>query len=310
MSRIDNLVFRKQLNFCAMPGGSGCRVFLGNLPSDVRISDIEKFFKDFGRVRNVLIKNGKYAFAEFDDYRDADDAVYDLNGRVLMGERITVEHAKGPRRVKDDRRAPWVNKYGAPQRTNHRLRIENLSSRVSWQDVKDLLRKGGEVTFVEAHTDRRNEGLVEFATREDLERVYKRYDDHELNGRRIKLIRERNYSKSRSRSKSRSTRPRKESRSPSSRKRTRSKSRKSRSRSERRGSRGSKSGSRSPGGRSSPDKDEEEWMTMDAVDDDDKDVKRTRRRSGEAAGGGGGGSHSKEASPQHVTDNHSQPDQD
>jgi len=289
-------------------GGSSCRVFLGNLPGDVRISDIEKFFKDFGRVRNVLIKNGKYAFAEFDDYRDADDAVYDLNGRVLMGERITVEHAKGPRRVKDDRRAPWVNKYGAPQRTNHRLKIENLSSRVSWQDVKDLLRKGGEVTFVEAHTDRRNEGLVEFATREDLERVYKRYDDHELNGRRIKLIKERNYSKSRtrSRSKSRSTRSRKESRSPSTRKRTRSKSRKSRSRSERRESRGSKSGSRTPA-RSSPDKDEEEWMTMDAVDDDDKDVKRTRRRSGEAASGGG--SNSKEASPQHNPDTHSQTDQ-
>jgi len=286
-----------------MPGGSGCRVFLGNLPGDVRISDIEKFFKDFGRVRNVLIKNGKYAFAEFDDYRDADDAVYDLNGRVLMGERITVEHAKGPRRVKDDRRAPWVNKYGAPQRTNYRLKIENLSSRCSWQDVKDLLRKGGEVTFVEAHTDRRNEGLVELATREDLERVYKRYDGHDLNGRRIKLIKEKNYSKSRSRSRSRSSRSRKRTRSPS-RKRTRSKSRrKSRSRSERR--QRSRSGSRSPA-RSSPDKDEEEWMTMDAVDDDDKDVKRTRRRSGEA---GGGGSNSREASPHQAQENQNHQEQ-
>jgi len=33
-----------------------------------------------------------------------------------------------------------------------RLRVENLSSRVSWQDLKDVFRRGGEVTFAEAHT--------------------------------------------------------------------------------------------------------------------------------------------------------------
>jgi len=292
-----------------MPG-SGCRVFLGNLPSDVRISDIEKFFRDYGRVRNVLIKNGKYAFAEFDDYRDADDAVYELNGRVLLGERITVEHAKGPKRVKDDRRAPWVGKYGAPLRTNYKLRIENLSSKISWQDVKDLLRKGGDVTFVEAHTDRRNEGLVEFASREDLERVYKRYDGYELNGRRIKLIKERNYSRSRSKSRSRSPRSKKRSRSTSkkrsrskstSRSRSRKRSSKSRSRSKKRSKSRSRSAAKSKSRsrsqdkrfRSSPDKDEEEWMTMDAVDDDDKDVKRLRKRSGETES-----HHSREGSPE------------
>ena len=30
--------------------------------------------------------------------------------------------------------------------------MENLSSRVSWQDLKDTLRRGGDVTFAEAHT--------------------------------------------------------------------------------------------------------------------------------------------------------------
>ena len=33
-----------------------------------------------------------------------------------------------------------------------RLKVENLSSRVSWQDLKDTLRRGGDVTFAEAHT--------------------------------------------------------------------------------------------------------------------------------------------------------------
>jgi len=34
----------------------------------------------------------------------------------------------------DDRRKPvWMEKYGPPTRTDFRLIIENLSSRVSWQ---------------------------------------------------------------------------------------------------------------------------------------------------------------------------------
>ena len=39
---------------------------------------------------------------EFEDSRDADDAVYELNGKELCGERVIVEHARGPRRDRDD----------------------------------------------------------------------------------------------------------------------------------------------------------------------------------------------------------------
>lgn len=38
---------------------------------------------------------------EFEDTRDADDAVYELNGKELCGERVVVEHARGPRRDRD-----------------------------------------------------------------------------------------------------------------------------------------------------------------------------------------------------------------
>ena len=48
--------------------------------------------------------------------------------------------------------------YGAPQRTDYSLLVENLSSRVSWQDLKDYMRQAGEVTYAEAHKDRMNEG--------------------------------------------------------------------------------------------------------------------------------------------------------
>ncbi len=47
---------------------------------------------------NMFSSLWRYGFVEFDDPRDADDAVYDLNGKELCGERVIVEHTKGPRR--------------------------------------------------------------------------------------------------------------------------------------------------------------------------------------------------------------------
>lgn len=61
----------------------GTRVYVGGLPYGVREKDLERFFKGYGRIRDILIKNG-YGFVEFDDYRDADDAVYELNGKSLQ----------------------------------------------------------------------------------------------------------------------------------------------------------------------------------------------------------------------------------
>lgn len=49
-------------------------------------------------LTRLLLSLYRYGFVEFDDPRDADDAVYDLNGKELCGERVIVEHTKGPRR--------------------------------------------------------------------------------------------------------------------------------------------------------------------------------------------------------------------
>ncbi|XP_050674340.1 serine-arginine protein 55 isoform X6 [Leptidea sinapis] len=136
----------------------GSRVYVGGLPFGVRERDLEKFFKGFGKIRDILIKNG-YGFVEFEDYRDADDAVYELNGKELLGERVVVEPARGIDRSADrnrrdrhyerDRggrsrydfsssRSDYNYRYGPPTRTEYRLIVENLSSRISWQKVAFL----------------------------------------------------------------------------------------------------------------------------------------------------------------------------
>ncbi|XP_018790819.1 PREDICTED: serine-arginine protein 55-like [Bactrocera latifrons] len=250
---------------------SSSRVYVGGLPFGVREKDLERFFKGFGRTRDILLKNG-YGFVEFEDSRDADDAVYELNGKELMGRRIAVEPAKstarGSNRDRYDggRRGGRYNergrntRFGPPQRTEYRLIVENLSSSVSWQDLKDYVRTAGEVTYCDAHKKRRNEGVVEFASSSDMRRAIEKLDDTDLNGRRIRLIEDHcggrgGGGRGRSRSHSRSV-SRRRSRSKSTRSRSRSKSRskskspvKSRSRSRTKKSRElskSRSRSRSP----------------------------------------------------------------
>lgn len=34
------------------------RLYLGRLPSSVRESDIERFFKGFGKIREIILKDG------------------------------------------------------------------------------------------------------------------------------------------------------------------------------------------------------------------------------------------------------------
>ncbi|XP_035660340.1 serine/arginine-rich splicing factor 6-like [Branchiostoma floridae] len=79
-------------------------------------------------------------------------------------------------------------RYGSPVRTNYRLIVKNLSSRCSWQDLKDYVRQAGEVTFADVHKQNRNEGIVEFSTYQDMENAWRKLDGTEIYGCKIKLV--------------------------------------------------------------------------------------------------------------------------
>ncbi|CAA7042186.1 unnamed protein product [Microthlaspi erraticum] len=83
------------------------RLYVGRLSSRTRTRDLERLFNRYGRVRDVDMKRD-YAFVEFSDPRDADDARHYLDGRDFDGSRITVEFSRGaPRGSRDyDSRGP------------------------------------------------------------------------------------------------------------------------------------------------------------------------------------------------------------
>ena len=132
--------------------------------------------------------------------RDAQDAVKDLDGTRFLGNRIKIEHARDSRAGGRRGRSPPRRKGNPPgKRTGFKLIVENLSTRTSWQDLKDYMRQAGEIMYTNTHHMRSGEGVVEFGSRSDMEWALDKLDGTELDGRKIKLIEESKRSRSRSR---------------------------------------------------------------------------------------------------------------
>ncbi|CAJ0631314.1 13594_t:CDS:2 [Entrophospora sp. SA101] len=165
------------------------RIYIGRLSRDARERDVEKLFRGYGSIREIKLMNG-FGFVEFRDHRDADDVVYAFNGKSFMGEKgERRRHDRDDRRDRDrDDHDRDRGRFAPPQRNPQcRLIVENLSSSCSWQDLKDLMRKAGEVTFADCHKDRIGEGVVEFSSYDDMKNAIRKLDNVELKGKRIIL---------------------------------------------------------------------------------------------------------------------------
>ncbi|KAL5475402.1 hypothetical protein EMCRGX_G025211 [Ephydatia muelleri] len=76
------------------------QLFVGRLPRNTRSRDMEDIFYRYGKMTRCDIKQGlkmAYGFIEYEDKRDAEDAIRGEHGRDFMGTKIVVEWARGPR---------------------------------------------------------------------------------------------------------------------------------------------------------------------------------------------------------------------
>jgi len=74
-----------------------CKVYVGNLPDNAIKADVENAFSKYGHVRNVWVARNPpgFAFVEYEDARDAEDAVRGLDGTRICGSRVRVEMSHG-----------------------------------------------------------------------------------------------------------------------------------------------------------------------------------------------------------------------
>ncbi|KAG3121556.1 hypothetical protein PI124_g261 [Phytophthora idaei] len=215
----------------------GTRVYVGGLPRDATSREIQDGFSRYGHVSNIWVARNPpgFAFVDFEDPRDADDAIRSMDGRDFLGGRIRVELARGGSRRDgggggggrrdDDRngRGGGGDRFergrNPPQRTDYRVRVTDLPHDVDWRNVKDFLRTGGEVTYCNIEAD--GSAIAEFQSKEDMEDAVKKLDDTEFRGSYVRVAPEGDSSRrSRSRSPARGRSPnrRSRSRSPAARK--------------------------------------------------------------------------------------------
>ncbi|GCC19897.1 hypothetical protein chiPu_0021196 [Chiloscyllium punctatum] len=138
----------RRISLSAMNHGScplDCKVYVGNLGNNGNKTELERSFGYYGPLRSVWVARNPpgFAFVEFEDPRDASDAVRELDGRNLCGCRVRVELSNGERRIRNRgpppawarrsredyrRRSPPVRRRSPPRRRSFsRSRSRSLS---------------------------------------------------------------------------------------------------------------------------------------------------------------------------------------
>ncbi|KAK7067663.1 hypothetical protein SK128_024846 [Halocaridina rubra] len=85
-----------------------CKVYVGNLGNNAAKHELESAFSKYGPLVNVWVARNPpgFAFVEFEDPRDAEDAVRALDGARLCGVRVRVEMSTGRSRRERYRSPP------------------------------------------------------------------------------------------------------------------------------------------------------------------------------------------------------------
>ncbi|KAL4311588.1 hypothetical protein GQ457_01G053760 [Hibiscus cannabinus] len=171
-----------------MSSRSSRTLYVGNLPGDVREREVEDLFYKYGPIAHIDLKIPPrppgYAFVEFEEARDAEDAIRGRDGYDFGGQRLRVELAHGGRgRSSSDRHSSHGGGRGRgpSKRSEYRVLVTGLPSSASWQDLKDHMRRAGDVCFSQVFRDGGGTtGIVDYTNYDDMKYAIKKLDDSEF----------------------------------------------------------------------------------------------------------------------------------
>nr|AFK38377.1 unknown [Lotus japonicus] len=169
-----------------MSSRSSRTIYVGNLPGDIRLREVEDIFYKFGPIVDIDLKIPPrppgYAFVQFEDARDAEDAIYYRDGYDFDGFRLRVELAHGGRGSSSsvDRYSSYSggsSSRGASRRSDYRVLVTGLPPSASWQDLKDHMRKAGDVCFSQVFRERGGmTGIVDYTNYDDMKYALRKLD--------------------------------------------------------------------------------------------------------------------------------------
>ncbi|KAL8207739.1 hypothetical protein R6Q57_007151 [Mikania cordata] len=191
-------------------------LYVGNLPGDIREREVEDLFYKYGPIVHIELKVPPrppgYAFVEFEEARDADDAIRGRDGYDFDGHKLRVELAHGGRGNSSfkDRYSSHSSgrggRGGVSRRSDYRVLVTGLPSSASWQDLKDHMRRAGDVCFSQVFREGGGTtGIVDYTNYDDMKYAIRKLDDTEFrNAFSRGYIHVKEYDSSHSRSRSRS----------------------------------------------------------------------------------------------------------
>lgn len=187
------------------------RVYCGNLPNDVKDREVDDLFYKYGRIRDVhVVRRDRtaFAFVEYSDYRDAEDAVRGRDGYKFDGEYLRCEISRERRRDGDrggrgdrdggrgggrdrgdrrdrDRPKKERRERKPPPRSDFGVIVSGLPEEAKWRGLKEHFATVGPVVFADIKD---GEGVVEMEKEDDMLEVIRKFDDSEYLGANIKVV--------------------------------------------------------------------------------------------------------------------------
>ena len=175
------------------------RVYVGNLSWDVSWQELKEHMWAVGNVFHAEIitePNGRSkgcGIVEYSNEMEALQAISSMTNTELKGRNIFV------REDREGSGGTMTGAYGRSQNLHHpgtgmnsSVFVWNLSYDTSWQDLKDHMRKAGNVNQVTILTNSNDGsslgcGIVEYQKSQDAQRAIRELQDSELNGRPLKV---------------------------------------------------------------------------------------------------------------------------
>lgn len=173
----------------------GRRVYVGNLSWDVAWQDLKDHMKQAGEVVHAEIISDQHSgrskgcgVVEFASEEDAQNAIETLSNTELKGRSIF---------VREDRESTSKPPQAGPRSANPSVYIWNLSPETSWQDLKDHMRRAGNVDSASVFVSPSGEtcsGIVVYQRPQDAARAIRELQGTELHGMAMSLREDRMHS--------------------------------------------------------------------------------------------------------------------
>mmetsp|Transcript_9496 Transcript_9496/g.21787 ORF Transcript_9496/g.21787 Transcript_9496/m.21787 type:complete len:470 (+) Transcript_9496:117-1526(+) len=180
----------------------GSRIWVGGMPSTITESEIDRVFKRYGPVEEIVVRHSDFdtfGFVQFRNTSNAAAAIKDLDQAQRFGVTIKVAYAGNKTKTKgkgdgkgDGRKGGGKGRdrsrsrdQGGRSGVRHCVKLENLPNDMEREELFELAKEYGNVlhhdVWQESKT-RTNGGVIEYGKKDEAMEAYEQLNDRSMDG--------------------------------------------------------------------------------------------------------------------------------